>query len=222
MALRIPPGRAGRTWLVRRLEIARRGVDVLEEKRRVLLRERERLEPLVQEAEAAWRKRSAEADGWLERAAVLSGDRRLRLARQAVRAPATVDVRWRNSLGVVVPEPPVLELPPAADVVRIGGSAALPVAADRHREALEAGVRLAALRYAHDAVWRELEQTTLRLRAIERRWIPRHRDALAALSLALDEIEREDLARARWASDNADGPSPLGRSTQRASRSAAA
>ena len=39
MALRIPPGRAGRIWLVRRLEIARRGAELLDRKRQALLRE---------------------------------------------------------------------------------------------------------------------------------------------------------------------------------------
>ena len=39
MPLRVPPGRAGRLWLVRRLEIARRGVNVLDQKRQALVRE---------------------------------------------------------------------------------------------------------------------------------------------------------------------------------------
>ncbi len=206
-APRMPPGRAGRVWLARRLEIARRGCDVLEEKRRALLRERQRLQPLVDAAEADWQQQAAEAAEWLARATVLSGSRRLRLARQYAGAPATITVPWQNTLGVVVPAPPTLELPPPAEVTHVGGSAALVVSQARHRAALEAAARLAALRYAHHAVSRELERTTRRLRAIERRWIPLHADALAALTLALDEVEREDTARARWASEHVALPS---------------
>ena len=38
MALRIPPGRAGRPWLVAHIEIAARGAEVLEQKRQALQR----------------------------------------------------------------------------------------------------------------------------------------------------------------------------------------
>ena len=40
MRVRHPPGRAGRPWLAHRLEVARRGAELLEEKQRALLRER--------------------------------------------------------------------------------------------------------------------------------------------------------------------------------------
>ena len=50
MPIRVPPGRAGRLWLQRRLEIARGGVEVLHEKRQALLREQQRLSTLLGEA----------------------------------------------------------------------------------------------------------------------------------------------------------------------------
>ena len=50
MPLRVPPGRAGRPWLLHRLEVARAGADVLEEKRRALLRRCDQL--ALEEAEA--------------------------------------------------------------------------------------------------------------------------------------------------------------------------
>lgn len=201
MPLRIPPGRAGRTWLTRRLETGRRGGDVLEEKRSALLRERQRLEPLVAAAEAEWLEAATAAELWLARALVLSGGHRLRLARAyAARAP-TVTVPWRNTLGVDIPGEPALELAPSRDATRVGGSAALAIAEEHHRAAVRAAARHAALRTAHERVTHELERTARRLRAIERRWLPRHADALASLELALDEAEREDTARARWASE---------------------
>jgi len=43
MPLRVPPGRTGRPWLLHRLAVARSGADVLEEKRRTLLRRRDLL-----------------------------------------------------------------------------------------------------------------------------------------------------------------------------------
>ena len=44
----------------------------------------------------------------------------------------------------------------------------------------------------------ELALTARRLRTIERRWLPEHRDALQTLELRLDEDEREELTRVRW------------------------
>lgn len=203
MALRTPPGRAGRTWLARRLEVAERGVEVLEEKRRVLLRERSRLRPLLEAAAVEWRAAATTADEWLARATVLSGAERLRLARLDAE-PASISVRWRNALGVELPHDPRLVLARSPDPTRTGGSAALALAEEHHRDALTVAARHAALRCAHARVSAELERTVRRQRAIERRWIPLHVDALAALELALDEAEREDTARARWASERQD------------------
>ena len=199
MPLRVPAGRAGRPWLVHRLEIARGAADVLDQKRRALTRERGRLVELVAEARAEWERAAGEAADWLDRASVLAGERRLRLARFHAGERATLQVRWRNFLGVACPETPELELPALAGAAGVGGSAALPVAAAAHRRALEAAARFGALRVAHDRISDELAATNRRLRAIERRWIPQHEEALAALALALDEAEREDAVRTRWA-----------------------
>jgi vacuolar-type H+-ATPase subunit D/Vma8 len=184
---------------MRRLEVARTASEVLDEKRRALLRERARLEALVPGARDVWEGAAAEAAMWLERASVLSGERRLELARFHGGAQAELHVEWRNSLGVLVPEDPVLTIRDATGVVGVGGSAALPIAAAAHRRALEAAVRYAALRVTFDRISNELALTTRRLQAIERRWIPQHEGALAALELTLDEGEREDAARTRWA-----------------------
>lgn len=205
MPLRVPPGRAGRTWLARRLEIARGGAEVLDEKRRVLLREQLRLAPVVAEAQAEWEGLAADAAVWLARATVLSGPRRLRLARPQAEERAELHVRTRRTPGVSFPESPKLRLPAPLDVARVGGSAALGEAETAHRRALEAAARLSVARLALDRVVSELDATTLRLRAIEHRWIPRHERALAVLEVALDEGERQEALRARWAADRASG-----------------
>jgi vacuolar-type H+-ATPase subunit D/Vma8 len=197
MALRPPPGRVGRPWLMRRLAVARTASNVLDETRRALLRVRGRLEDVAHEAQREWESAAAAAAEWLERAAVLSGERQIALARAHRGATAELAVDWRNSLGVLVPAEHRLTIPDTGSAV--GGSAALPVAARAHRRALAAGVEYAAARIAYDRTSDELALTTRRLQAIERRWIPRHEEALSALELALDEAEREDATRTRWA-----------------------
>jgi V/A-type H+/Na+-transporting ATPase subunit D len=198
MRLRTPPGRAGRSWLVRRLAVARRGADVMDQKRRGLLHERTRLVTIVGEARDAWETGVREAEVWLQRALLISGQRSLELASFHVPEQAEVRLTWQRSLGVVYPSDAEVRLPPTPDLIAPGGSSALPIAASAYGRAVEAGARFAAARSALDLVEAELAATTRRLRALERRWIPAHEQTLAALALELDETEREDAVRTRW------------------------
>jgi V/A-type H+/Na+-transporting ATPase subunit D len=197
MRIRQPPGRAGRLWLLRRLAVARSGKDALEQKRRALRRQLDRLDELLGDAGTEWEHRAVEAERWWQRAALLAGERPLELAREAVRGRADVQLVWRNTLGVVYPSDAGVALP-HVESFPAGGSAALAYAGGTHRRALEAAAQLGATKLAHERTARELRLTTQRLRAIERRWIPEHERALRRLELALDENEREDSTRVRW------------------------
>lgn len=198
MRLRTPPGRAGRQWLARRLAVADRGARVLDDKRRALLRERTRFAAHVEETRSMWQQAVAEAETWQRRALLISGQRSLELARFYVGEPAQVHFAWRRSMGTTYPSDVEVQVPPTPDLVAPGGSAALPYASSAYGRAVEAGARYAAARLALERIEAELATTIRRLRALERRWIPAHEQALAALTLALDEGEREDAVRARW------------------------
>ena len=103
MAIRVPPGRAGRLWLMRRLEVAARGTDVLDQKRRTLLRERQRTATALADAAAAWEREARLATQSNDRALALAGERRLRLGAVHCTRPATAEVTWRNMIGTVIP-----------------------------------------------------------------------------------------------------------------------
>jgi V/A-type H+-transporting ATPase subunit D len=197
--MRAPPGRVGRLWLIRRIETARRGRDVLEQKRRALLRQRARLEPELAEARGEWEHAAREAERWWQLAAVLGGERTLEHAVTGVTGSAEVAVDWRNALGVVYPAD--VEVRAVDRVAPVGGSAALAQAAISYRRALACAARHAVASTAWERTGSELEATNHRLRAIERRWIPRHERALAALELALDEAERTEVVQTRWFRD---------------------
>ena len=200
MAIRVPPGRAGRIWLLRRLEVARRGADVLDQKRRALLRERRRLAERLGAAATDWELAARAAAAWNARAHALAGQRRLRLA-ALHSGTVTVAVRWRNVLGVLVPIDASFEPGVTPDFVALGGGASVALAAQAHVEALSASAVYAATRAAYEAIAVQLATTTLRLRAIEQRWIPAHEAALKTLELTLAENELADIVRARWASE---------------------
>ena len=64
-------------WLLERLDVARRGADLLERKRQALLREHARARAEAQEALCAWRDACTQAQQWSERALTLDGAGRL-------------------------------------------------------------------------------------------------------------------------------------------------
>jgi V/A-type H+-transporting ATPase subunit D len=198
MPLRVPPGRSGRPWLRHRLELAHRGAELLEHKRHALEREVRRTETLVRTAREEWESRAREAELWLNRAALLAGERQLRRAGAAAKAPPELRIQWRRSLAVHYPHLAEITFPPAPNLAALGGTSAIIYALQAHRRACEAALSYAAAKEASERFTEELRATVRRLRATEKRWIPLHEQALANLEVALDEIEREDAARTRW------------------------
>lgn len=63
----------GRLWLMSRLELAERGVTLLEEKLRLLASRRDGLKARVEVTRSAWETACREADVWYLRALMLGG-----------------------------------------------------------------------------------------------------------------------------------------------------
>jgi V/A-type H+-transporting ATPase subunit D len=195
--LRVPPGRAGRLWLRHRLAVAERGVALLEQKLRLLRAELDRLRARLERTEQLWAARATEADTWGLRAGVAGGRRAFRLAQPG--ELAEVHVHWTAIMGVHYPDQ-VDVVPPdehADDL--IVGNAALLRARKAYRLALEAAARHAATNAAAEIVDAEVITTRQRQRALRRHWIPRLRRALDDVELALEEQERAEAVRRRWA-----------------------
>lgn len=193
---RVPPGRAGRLWLRDRLATAERSLDLLDRKLRILHHEQERLRLLERRTGEELGRTCLDAETWLLRAALLGGQRSLRLA--AGGQPAGVTVAWRDTMGIRYPAEASCTVPQPASPA-VAGTAALGPAADAHRAALAAAVRHAAATAAVRLVGEEVTATRQRLRAVQDRWIPGLRAALAELELSLDEQEQADHARLRRA-----------------------
>ncbi|HET8983026.1 MAG TPA: V-type ATP synthase subunit D, partial [Pedococcus sp.] len=94
----IPPGRAGRNWLRRRLATAERGREQLDRKLRILFPEEQRLRILATRARADWESACAQADAWLLRAALLGGQDAIRCASRF--EPVGVEVQWATTMGL--------------------------------------------------------------------------------------------------------------------------
>ncbi|MFH7334059.1 V-type ATP synthase subunit D [Streptomyces sp. KHY 26] len=202
-ARRTPAGRAGRLRLRRSLTTATRGADLLERKLR-LLSDREHTARLAaREAERVWREWLAEAETWLVRGVLLGGESALSASAPADRA--RVDVRWAVLMGVRHPVAVDWTDPVRTPAEPTAPNTALAHAERAYRAAVRAAAELAVHRTAADLLAAETGRTRQRVRALRRHWIPRLRDELAALELALEESEHEEAVRRRWAATRAGG-----------------
>jgi V/A-type H+-transporting ATPase subunit D len=190
----VPPGRAGRLWLDRRLVAARRAADLLDRKLRILRAELSALQETAERTNRDWHQAAAEADRALLIAAVLGGQRAARLATGA--GLASAEISFTTTMGISHPVDGTLSPPPGPDPW-----AGNPVhqARQAHRRALAAAVRHAAADRAVRVMEAEATATRYRLRAIRDRLTPRLEQARAQVVLAIDELERADAARLRQA-----------------------
>jgi V/A-type H+-transporting ATPase subunit D len=193
----LPPGRAGRTWLRRRLVAARRGADLLDRKLRILRLEQQRYQLLAERTEAAWLDAQADAETWMLRAALLGGERAVRLATDGGHAEVTIT--WATTMGVSHPTQGTCCIPERPPTMPSPTSTALAYAAAAYATALRAAVDHAAADAALHAVEHEVDATRRRVRAINDRWIPRLTEAQHRVQLVLDEQEHDDAVRLRWA-----------------------
>jgi V/A-type H+-transporting ATPase subunit D len=189
----IPPGRAGRLWLQRRLQVAERGAELLDRKLHILRRAVDTQRGVAAQAAADWDRCHAEAQRWLLRASLLGGERAIRVASDGCLADVTIDyssvmgIRYPSGASCAFPEPATWDGPVLASTRQA------------HRVALQAALRHAAADEALRLVEAETLATQYRLRAINDRWIPRLEEALAEVTLAIEEQEIADAARLRLA-----------------------
>lgn len=200
--LRVPPGRAGRLWLRRRLGTARLAADLLDRKLRILRGEQARLAALARDSGAVWEAAWRAADSWGLRAAMLGGRRELRLGASS---PAEVDIAWGTVMGLRYPAVATCRVPDAPAGGHEPGTAAVVEAAAAYRTALRAGAEHAAASAALRAVDAEVAATRRRWRAVQQRWIPRLEAALLDLGQRLEEAERAEGVRQRWSRPHVEG-----------------
>ncbi len=193
--IRVPPGRAGRRWLVDRLATAYRAADLLDRKLRLLREERDRYQELARTTAAEWAAAYRTADAWQLRAALLCGGQEL--ARCAPPPAAEVDVTWHRLMGLSYPAAVRSALPGNDPDAQMPGSAALVEAAAAARGAVRAAATHAAATAAVRALDLEVNQTRRRRRAIVAQRIPRLVGTLHDLTVRLDEDERAELVRLR-------------------------
>jgi V/A-type H+/Na+-transporting ATPase subunit D len=195
----MPPGRTGVLWLQHRLELARTAADRLDQKLRVLRSRRAALAEELRRTGPAWDTACREAQQWLDRLLLLAGERAL--CPEPGSGPAEVTTTWTTAMGVTYPVGASCGFPDPDPREAPLASAALPPAREACRRALGAAAEHAAVSRAAAELDGEIGRTRLRLRGIERHWLPRLEAALASAQRVIDEEEHADGIRLRWARD---------------------
>lgn len=194
-ALSRPPGRMGRLWVLTRLDLAERGVTLLEQKLHLLTAMREELQRRAEQSRQDWQQACHEADTWGLRAVLVGGQQAIDLA--ITTAPASVTVQWAITAGVRYPDVATCVLPPQDDPAVIYPTSASVQAANAYRAAVVAAAEYAAAQSAMRTVEREIHTTRLRARALSRHWLPLLRQELARIELELEEEDRDAAIRVR-------------------------
>jgi V/A-type H+-transporting ATPase subunit D len=188
----VPPGRAGRLLLDRRLTGARRAADLLDRKLRILRAELRELSDQATRTEQEWHLHSTQADRRLLIAALLAGERAIISATGASYADVHID--YAVTIGVRRPASGQYAPPSGIDP---WAGPHVAQARQAHRAALAAAVRHAAAAGAVRIIEAEVVATRYRLRAIRDRLIPNLEQTKTEVMLAIDELERADDARLR-------------------------
>jgi V/A-type H+/Na+-transporting ATPase subunit D len=193
-------GRIGRYMSQRRLETARRAVDLLDRKLRILMVEQERCRLQAARTLETWQRRATEAERRATVVAMLGGQRTIRLATPV--RPARLAIDWAQVMGVrypvsVVTDTLVAQPPPVGSAVAAAHAAV--------RAALLAAADAAAAAAAARTIDNEVSETRRRRHAIADRRIPQLEGVLHTLIQRLEEDERADTVRLRWAVQRPEG-----------------
>jgi V/A-type H+/Na+-transporting ATPase subunit D len=197
-AIHSPPGRAGRLWLRDRLALASRAVSLLDTKVRLLRRELDRLAAVAEQSAAEWESACRQAQEWQRRVVIGGGGARgLRLNHST--GSADVIVAKASVMGISYPDSISCRLPERSSQMAVVGGGAIVEATPAFERALQRGAECAVAAAARAALATEIDTTSQRLRALRDRWIPALETSLHGIESALDELERTDSARLRWA-----------------------
>jgi vacuolar-type H+-ATPase subunit D/Vma8 len=182
-------------WVLNRLDLAERGVTLLEQKLHLLTALQEELQRKAEQGRHDWQQACREADMWGLRALLLGGQGAIELA--ATGAPASVTVQWAITAGVRYPEVAACVLPPENDPAVIYPTSASVQATCAYRAAVVAAAKCAAAQSALKTVEQEFYTTRLRARALSRHWLPLLQQELARIELELEEEDRDGAIRVR-------------------------
>ena len=191
--------RSNMTRIQSALKLARRGHDLLEQKRKILMGELMGRVEDVREVQNSMRSIFDEAYFSLQMANIAMGIDSVEKIALGVPEENRFVVRLRSVMGIDVPEVDRME-PNLSPIYSMGGGAmgASSVLDNAYVNARRVVALIARLAEVETRVYRlaiQIRKTARRVNALEKVFIPRSEEQIKLIAAALDENEREDLTR---------------------------
>jgi V/A-type H+-transporting ATPase subunit D len=204
MANKTAATRSGMARLQSALKLAKRGHDLLEQKRKILMNELMGRLKEVREVQESMNSIFGEAYFSLQMANFSMGIDNVEKTAFAVPEEDRFVVRLRAIMGIDVPEVDRLE-PNVSPIYSLGGAmmGTSSVLDNAYVNARRIAVLIARLSEVETSVYRlaiQIRKTLRRVNALEKVFIPRSERQIQLIAAALDENEREDLTRIKLSS----------------------
>ncbi|GHV34078.1 V-type ATP synthase subunit D [Synergistales bacterium] len=204
MANKITATRSNMTRIQSALKLARRGHDLLEQKRKILMQELMGRMKEVREVQESMHHVFGDAYFSLQMANISMGIENVEKIAFIVPEEDRFIVRLRSIMGIDIPEVDKLE-PNLAPIYAMGGAATgvSSVLDNAYVDARKVVALIARLSEVETSVYRlaiQIRKTLRRVNALEKVFIPRSESQIKLIASALDENEREDLTRIKLSS----------------------
>jgi len=191
--LTIPPTRTNYLRIRGSLERARRGYELLERKRQILVMELMSQMEAARVAQQQVREAMAHAFQVLRQAARACGSERLWRDSIGVAPAHSISVRTRSVMGVKVASISFQREERAPGFGLLAGGSGADAVRKAFCDTLELVARLAEVENAVLRLAREVKRTQRRVHALENMFLPRYEETLKFIGDALEERDREDL-----------------------------
>ncbi|MDR2527409.1 MAG: V-type ATP synthase subunit D [Synergistaceae bacterium] len=204
MANKVVATRSAMTRIQAALKLARRGHDLLEQKRKILMSELMGRVKEVREVQESIRSIFGEAYFSLQMANITMGIENVEKIALLVPEEDRFVVRLRSVMGIDIPEVDRVE-PNRSPVYSMGGavSGSSSVLDNAYVNARQMVSLIARLTEVETSVYRlaiQIRKTLRRVNALEKVFIPKSENQIKLIAAALDENEREDLTRIKLSS----------------------
>ena len=195
--MEMPATRSNLIRLKDELVFARDGLELMDQKKEILVRQISSLAVRAERVRAEMNQRLSEAYDQLQESVIRHGAAAVESAGLGLRAEEQLQVLERSLMGVVLPQVHI-ELPlfqPGYGFCGTGKSMDTTAAAI-HR-AMEVAGELAEVEVSIERLLAELKKTLKRINVLSRIYVPRYQTTIKAIELSLEEKEREALFRLR-------------------------
>jgi V/A-type H+-transporting ATPase subunit D len=205
MSSKMAPTRGNLSKVLRVLDLAKKGHDLLERKRQVLMMELMRHMEAAKQVQAEMKALFEEAYDSLKRANVSLGIDTVEELANSVPIADQITIRLRSIMGVDIPEVDPIDETPSPSYSLIGTSCAMDRAYVNARRVLALVARLAEVENSVYRLTVQIKKTHRRVNALKKVIIPYNREAARFISDALEEMDREDFVRMKAAKEGQGG-----------------